>query len=612
VHLSEIEITGDKTYDFSTGASVQHISLARLKQQKNISLASILDQESHVIINSYGSGGLANTSIRGGGSSHTAVVWNGFNIQSPMNGGVDMSLLSAGIADDISVQYGGASALHGSGAVGGAVHLSNSVIYNKKISAQLISNIGSFGTFGQNISLAYGTSAFATKSSFYHIKSENNYTYKNFNKFGHPIEKASNASYWMLGFTNSTGIKTSKQSELTCNIWGQRSYNETMPVMSNETPSKNPPTNDIAMFYSCLKWIHKTKRNTFYANSGYFYHDLTYKNPNMDIVSEMPTIKYIVEVSNSYSFAKKNTLNVTINKSLDIATTKNYKNTARRNATSVLLSNKTKFKKIRLSILESLRYELYDDTISPCIYSFGIEKKLFRHIIFKATGSRNFRMPTFNELYWDGDGGKGNLDLLPEEGYSSDATLSFNKFSDTKSFTSQASIFFSDIDNWIIWSTDSLITPNNINKVRSHGLENRNKVYIRFNEKTTLRINVLYSYTVAQNNDKKSEHYKNQIIYISKHNASNSNSISFNNVSFAIQNSFTSKRYASADNKEGNNALEAYAITNVSIGYTYNIKTFSIHTTFSANNIFNTNYQIMKGYAMPWRNYNLTLSLTIH
>jgi hypothetical protein len=89
------------------------------------SLSDLLSKHANVSIKSYGVSGISSLSIRGGGTSHTAVVWNGFNLQDQLNGGFNFALAPAFIADNIDVKYGGSSAIYGSGAMGGTISMSS-------------------------------------------------------------------------------------------------------------------------------------------------------------------------------------------------------------------------------------------------------------------------------------------------------------------------------------------------------------------------------------------------------------------------------------------------------------------------------------------------------
>jgi len=75
-----------------------------------LSLADRLQWESPVAVRANAPGALSTVSSRGAGPARTAVVWEGVNLQSTMNGVVDVSLLPVWPEDRIEIQYGGQSA----------------------------------------------------------------------------------------------------------------------------------------------------------------------------------------------------------------------------------------------------------------------------------------------------------------------------------------------------------------------------------------------------------------------------------------------------------------------------------------------------------------------
>ena len=121
--LKEIQISASRLSGFSAGNKVLNLDSALIIESSDQNLGDILARYTPVYLKSYGLGGLATPSFRGSGASHTPVIWNGFNLQSPLNGQVDFSLIPAFLMDQVQLQFGGAGALFGSGAIGGVVHL---------------------------------------------------------------------------------------------------------------------------------------------------------------------------------------------------------------------------------------------------------------------------------------------------------------------------------------------------------------------------------------------------------------------------------------------------------------------------------------------------------
>ncbi len=93
----------------------------------------------------YGGGmALQTLSIRGMGSEHSLVLWNGHPAGNMQTGVSDFNLFNAADLEEIRVVPGGASALHGSGAVGGVVNLVPRFPYSSQRSVEFGARSGSF------------------------------------------------------------------------------------------------------------------------------------------------------------------------------------------------------------------------------------------------------------------------------------------------------------------------------------------------------------------------------------------------------------------------------------------------------------------------------------
>lgn len=138
---------------FTTGNKIQDLDSAILADYSGNNLAELLSRQSQVFINSYGPGMLATTTFRGTDASQTAVLWNGFSLQNPMSAELDLALVPVDFLQDVKIQYGGSSALFGSGAIGGTIHLDNSAVYDKGLTIGLNSSYGSFDNQHQGINI---------------------------------------------------------------------------------------------------------------------------------------------------------------------------------------------------------------------------------------------------------------------------------------------------------------------------------------------------------------------------------------------------------------------------------------------------------------------------
>ena len=105
IKIKEVVVTSNRLQQFTSGNKIQTIDSTALKNNATNSLAELISSQTQIQINSYGPGALASPSFRGSGSSHTAVLWNGFNMQDILAGGVDFSQIPDFFLDDVKIQF---------------------------------------------------------------------------------------------------------------------------------------------------------------------------------------------------------------------------------------------------------------------------------------------------------------------------------------------------------------------------------------------------------------------------------------------------------------------------------------------------------------------------
>jgi iron complex outermembrane receptor protein len=126
--LPEVDIIHTKQLQLGNSKKIISIDSLTLARYNTSSLADLLSSQSTLHIKSYGNANIATTSMRGGNANHTALLWNGLNIQNAMLGQTDLSIIPTLFFDNVSLEYGGGSAMWGSGAIGGSIHLQNKKI----------------------------------------------------------------------------------------------------------------------------------------------------------------------------------------------------------------------------------------------------------------------------------------------------------------------------------------------------------------------------------------------------------------------------------------------------------------------------------------------------
>ncbi len=126
--LKEVIVSDANLKKYSTSQSVLKLNDSVINKNEAL-LTDLLNFNSTIYFKEYGRGMLSTVAFRGTTSSQTAVIWNGININSQMNGSTDFNTISSSDYNSVSVKAGGGSVIYGSGAVGGTVHLNNDLAF---------------------------------------------------------------------------------------------------------------------------------------------------------------------------------------------------------------------------------------------------------------------------------------------------------------------------------------------------------------------------------------------------------------------------------------------------------------------------------------------------
>ena len=99
LQLSELEIISNMD-DLGSPTKTTTIDSIAWKELNLGDIGELLAASTPVFVKSYGRGSLSTVSFRGTGASHTKVLWEGININSPMLGQTDFSLLPVSFFDE--------------------------------------------------------------------------------------------------------------------------------------------------------------------------------------------------------------------------------------------------------------------------------------------------------------------------------------------------------------------------------------------------------------------------------------------------------------------------------------------------------------------------------
>ncbi|MEM9982998.1 MAG: TonB-dependent receptor, partial [Bacteroidota bacterium] len=228
--LAPVEIYDQSYIKYALGTKQQSVDSTWLARNRTLNLGNLLMEQTGVYVKQYGNGMLSSLSFRGTGAGHTAVLWNGININSPTLGESDFSLLPIAATDQVTLQYGSASSLFGSDAIGGSILLNSSTpTFQKGLQTSLQQSIGSFGRWDTQAGLQWSDDRWYSNTNLYRTQLENDFLVRE-NGTERTINNADTHSYGLL---QDIGYRLDNRNELVLNAWyhfsdrGLQNYNAT-------------------------------------------------------------------------------------------------------------------------------------------------------------------------------------------------------------------------------------------------------------------------------------------------------------------------------------------------------------------------------------------------
>ncbi|MFC2129223.1 TonB-dependent receptor [Bacteroidota bacterium] len=622
ISIREVSVTAKRSIE-ERGISLTIIDSSMICSYHGGSLSELLASSSTVFMKTYGQGALSSISFRGTAASHTKVTWNGVTLNNPMLGQVDFSLVPVHFTDKITLLHGGSSLQDGSGALGGSINLESSAAWNDTQIAKLSQGFGSFGTYKSHASFQLGQDLVRWRMKLFYERSDNNFEYLNSENGRWNYEQQVNADYQKYGLLGEVFIKPDDNHIFSLHTWIQNSNRNIPAIMSYEGIGRTETQADDQLRVSGI-WKnygqkYRSEMTLGYSSSGIEYHLANQTGMGL-------FINY-----NSISKAQKALASYKI--SADIGTRTVLKSQVDYNYSRARISEEESFQGYSadrqefglgvslhrqlgqyLTTFGLLRTEIADQKILPLMPSVGMEVIIPRlNLKVISNISRNYSLPTLNDLYWIPG---GNPELLPEEGYTGDISLSHSmtKYGNV-GLSMTLTGFASAINNWILWRPGeySYWTAENIANVYARGLEYSMSGLYRPGE---LSLSFLGTYSYTRTTNRTAIYFGDlsvdqQLIYIPVHKANASMKADYKKFHLMSSVSYIGKRFTTSSNEETRHTLPGYVLFDVRAGKDINFKKFNTAVHLKINNLFNTDYKAILSRPMPGRSWEVVIRVEI-
>ncbi len=589
IYLNDITI---QALRYSLDDVASPIDSTILVQFPSATLSEVLQQQSNIFTKTYGAGSSATTSIRGGSASHTLVLWNGFPISNTMLGQSDFSLLPSALFDEVQLELAGNSATWGSAAIAGSVHLNNQLQTGNRI--QLRNSIGSFGLRSHYLKMQFSTRRWTSAIKIWQQQAENDFSYRL--NGSNETNRQTHAMSKQWGFMQENQFSPNQNWIFTWNNWYQ---NTDRAIPPTTTQNRSIATQEDESFRTTLgaKWL--LDQTVWQARTGLFWERLDFFDQG---INSQSNILNIINEIEGKAYWKYQTLNWGINFTRLQAETSGYENQALQHRLALFTSYD--FHRNNWTAKLALRQEWVDNDVVPITPSLQFQYSLNNQLNLTGNITRNFRLPTFNDLYWEVG---GNPNLRAELGWSEALAINWQQENWSASVTAfnrnlKDRILWQPLENSFNWS------PQNIDRVWSRGVEARlNGQY----ELDKLKISGRLGYDYVRSTVEDSKDVKlvgKQLIYTPEHQFFSTINIHWQRWQLNYNHKIVGRVLIQARSPK---YLDSYQLGFLSIARDWEWNTLSGNALVKVNNLWNEQYRIIDRRPMPLRHYEFSFLIKL-
>lgn len=635
--LDVAKVTQTRNIAVMSSAPAQRVNRIRLEKSGAITLQEALRTFSGVSVKDYGGlGGLKTVSIRSFGAQHTGIMYDGLVVSNAQNGQVDIGRFNLDDVQSISVETGGSSDIFRPARLAGSVGVlsieSAKPVFEgtgTQVSAAL--RYGSFFTWNPHLSLKQrlGQNWLASIWSNY-INSRGNYPFLLHN--GNLTTKETRLHSDVSSFNAEASIhghlKHGGDLTLKAAYYDSDRGLPGSVVFYTVNPHQRLWDRDFrasALYATALgdaskesKWKMKAAVSYNYAWNRFVDYDPIHPQPQDDRYLQQEgsagaVVLYSPWKGVEFSAAQDIVLNaleanipscpLPIRLTSYTALSGKY---ARGPIEAVVTLLGTACGEwVKTGEAAPSRFH-----ISPSA-SISYRLPLNTDLRLRASFKDSFRLPTFNDLYY---ARMGNRNLRAEKAYQTNLGITWAHAFGSHYLSATADGYWNAVRDRIVAVPSMFIwSMRNVGRVLMLGTDISLRYRGRICRWLTSDLSGSFSYQYAVDvTDPMAKNYKHQIAYTPRH--CGSGSITFEtpwlNLGYTLQ--AVGERYTLSQNTPAYRAAP-YADHCLSLNHTFEFgkkHAWKLHASAEALNLGGVNYEVIKYYPMPGRQYRLTIKIS--
>lgn len=594
--LPEAMVWADRTRLLGELELVEHIDDNRRARTPALFLSDVLQWNSHWQVLSYGPGMVSTLAHRGNNAEQVRIYWKGIPLNHPALGLVDLSTVPASLFGQVSIMNTGSSAQMGNGALGGSVILNNAPI-EQGFSAEWQSSVGSFGFFQQMAGASFNKGKWRSSTRLLWMQSNNDYTYQPL--FGEP-RPLPNADYSQAHLMQDVRFDMSSNTFVEAALWLSQKTTNIPPTTTSNPNTKSDLEDNNAV--ASLSFNHRfSNNNGMLVQYGYLHADQYFTRTlagrqNPEIESFNPARTHFVE---HHHYGKKGRFDYKVGQQYthSFGPGPNLSEGNLQQFYALFAQGKYQFSN-RFTSQLSMRQEWVTGFDPPLSFAWLNEFSVNDEHVLWTRLSRNYRVPTLNQLFWQP---VGNPNLLPEDNLLAEVGW---RFKPVQNHHFGVTLYGSETSNYIQWrpGLGGLWSAQNIREVRAYGVELLWDAEWKLSESHDLGFNLRGSVGRAYSILESDPYASLQLIYQPVMRTANTVFYRYKDWELSLRLRYTSEMFDAPDHRLSSRIPDMWLFSS-GLQRTWQFGKRSMRTQFFVENLGNAQYELQLGRPMPGTNW---------
>ena len=577
------------------------IDSAALSRTGAASVADALQARAGLFVRRYGPTGLATPALRGSGASQTTLLLDGQPITDPQIGHLDLSLLPTVLLRSVAVSHGPASPLHGSDALGGVIHL-RTLRPQSALQVRGSAHAGAFGDRGGSL-LVGGPVGDHTRvvAAAETRHTDGDFPYVDDARIPSERVRRRNADRRRHSVFGSVRSRAGAH-RLRLSGW-VTTAERGLPPLSSTAPARERQWDTQLRLWGRDRV--RLGAGTLTVRGLSQHTRLRYANPRRGLDETGRTWVHSLESTLRTPLGAHWTSALGASGSLARATHPSLDDAAAQQHLAAFAEGTGTYGRLRL--YPALRADAYwmpeGDTrvaVSPRLGLNLTPLPAWPSLRLKAHVARAFRVPTFNDRYWQPGGTPG---LRPERSWGADLGLRLDRARGHAELTAFGQLR----RDQIVWQPtgNGYWSPRNVGRVRVLGGEASAERAWTGPGASTLQTGLTYTLTDARTRtDPGAPTYNEPLRYVPRHQLKGHSTITWGPAALTLHARYTGRRFVTGD---GRQSIDAYVWAGAQLRLTHPVAGINTTLSLDLDNLLDTDYQSIGQRPMPPRHAQVRL-----